>query len=496
MDGSLLPAGSRVVDLVRQRAAAYDAFAALANQDILTPAEQATYANKKQEVINLDAQITRVRVAQELLARDALPVAEQPGRIRVVPSLKERAYIEDDAANTLAKQRGFTPGSARSIVLGGMIQMLAAASGILTVARSIAVETYGETHPVTRALIVSDGTAGGFIVPPDYVNEIIELLRPMTVVRSSNPRVIPMPRGTMTLPGQGSPATATYGSETARIASSQPGLRQIVASFKKLTALTPVSNDMMRYADPAVDAFVRDDLVKVIALREDLAFLMGDGTQDAPRGFISFANGWVSQNGGTPGAWNVGANSVAAVNGPAGNPLLGMNGGNFITSTAAFNLASAGNELGGLINRLDSANVGDNRRVWMSHPRVKNYLFHVQNSLGVYVYRDELEDGMLFGYPYRTTTQIPVNISDTTNTNQDCSFLFLTQMDEAMILDSMSLELAVSREGTYVDGTGATVSAFQNDQTLIRAIAEHDFQMRHDSATAVLQFCRWAPSIQ
>ena len=45
-------------------------------------------------------------------------------------------------------------------------------------------------------------------------------------------------------------------------------------------------------------------------------------------------------------------------------------------------------------------------------------------------------------------------------------------MDEAMILDSMSLELAVSREGTYVDAGGTTYSAFQNDQTLIRAIAE------------------------
>jgi hypothetical protein len=59
----------------------------------------------------------------------------------------------------------------------------------------------------------------------------------------------------------------------------------------------------------------------------------------------------------------------------------------------------------------------------------------------------------------------------------------------------MSLELAVSREGTYVDGSGNTISAFQNDQTLIRAIAEHDFQMRHDASVAVNQFVRWAPAI-
>jgi hypothetical protein len=59
----------------------------------------------------------------------------------------------------------------------------------------------------------------------------------------------------------------------------------------------------------------------------------------------------------------------------------------------------------------------------------------------------------------------------------------------------MQLELAVSRDGTYIDGGGNTQSAFSNDQTLIRAIAEHDFQMRHDAAIAVLQFVRWAPAI-
>ena len=67
---------------------------------------------------------------------------------------------------------------------------------------------------------------------------------------------------------------------------------------------------------------------------------------------------------------------------------------------------------------------------------------------------------------------------------------------ESLLLDSMSLELAVSREGTYVDGGGNTVSAFQADQTLVRAIAEHDFQVRHDASVAVIQLVLWVPAIQ
>jgi HK97 family phage major capsid protein len=238
---------------------------------------------------------------------------------------------------------------------------------------------------------------------------------------------------------------------------------------------------MMRYADPAVDAFVRDDLVKVIGLAEDYAFLLGDGTASSPRGFLSFANGYAASNGGSAGTFLSTASSTWAV------------GGQFVTSNTSYTLVTVNNELLGAINKLDTANVPENRRVWIMNPRTKNYLYGVQNSLGVYVYREEMDGGKLFGYPFKTTTQIPTNIVGPTGTS-GLSFIFLAEMTEAMILDSMPMELAVSREGTYVDGSGNTVSAFQLDQTLIRAVEEHDFQLRHQQAVAVIQGVAWAPA--
>ncbi len=460
----------KVSALRQKRAAAFDAFKVLAEKAELSEAERVDFTNKERAVTDFDDQIKRAQQAQVLAAAGAQPVAGQA----VAATVENDPYVKT-----------------RSLVVGGVVRMLARGDGNIYNARTAAIEIYGESHPVTRALITSSGASGGFIVPPDYMAEIIELLRAKAVVRGSNPRVIPMPRGTMTLPGQTAPATASYGTESGRIAASQQTLGQIVASFKKLTALVPVSNDMMRYADPAVDAFVRDDLVKVIALREDLAFILGDGTQATPIGYLYFANRWVQANGGTIGVWSTSAASTEAVNGadPANST-----GGNFITSTYAYTLATVANELGGAVNRLDTANVPDSRRVWFMNPRSKNYLFNVQNSLGVYVFRDEIQRGMLLGYPLKTTTQIGTNYYDA-SAHTNTSFVFLVEMDEDMILDSMSLELAVSREGSYVDSTGATVSAFQNDQTLIRAIAEHDHQMRHDQAIAVIQAVAWAPAI-
>ena len=454
---------TKLAELRKQRAAAFDAFNVLAQKENLTEAETADYASKETAVRALDDQIVRAKAASDLAGSTAQPVAGQP---TVAAAPETDRYVKE-----------------RSLVIGGITKMLAVGGGSIYGARTAAIELYGESHPVTRALAVTVGSSGGFTVPEDYMAEIIPLLRAAAVVRSAGPRIIPMPRGTMRIPGQSSAASATYGSEVQKIATSQQGFNQIVASYKKLTALVPVSNDMLRYADPAIDAFVRDDLVKIVALREDIAFLTGDGTQDTPKGFLAFANDYVRMNAGTLGNWLTGASSTYAV------------GGNFITSNATYTLATVAAELGGAINRLDTALVPENRRVWFMHPRSFNYLNNVQNSLGVYVFRDELSRGTLLGYPFKKTAQIPINIYDSSSTNQDLSFVMLAEMTEAMVLDSMQLELAVSREGTYIDQSSNTISVFQNDQTLIRAIAEHDFQLRHAAAIAIIQNVRWAPAI-
>jgi HK97 family phage major capsid protein len=468
-----------------KRKTAFDAFKAFSGKkDFKAKDDQPEYDKLKKAVEEIDvlikatetefdAEIKRFEDTLALEAKSAQPVA---GQEQTIPATVEGdRYVKE-----------------KSLLLGGVAKMIGVGGGNVYNARLAAKDLYGENHPVTKALITSSGGAGGFIVPPDVMTEVIPLLRAAAVVRSAGPRNIPMPRGTMTMPGQASAASASYGSEGKASTKSQQSLSQIVASYKKLTAMVPVSNDMMRYADPAIDAFVRDDLVKVIALREDLAFLLGDGTQDTPYGYLFFANRFVGAKGGTVGAWSTTANSVFAVNGadPANST-----GGNFITSTANFTLATVANELGGAVNRLDTANVPENKRVWFMHPRLFNYLNNVQNSLGVYVYRDELTKGMLLGYPFKKTTQIGAGYWDATGTNKDLSFIFLVEMTEDMILDSMQLELAVSREGTYIDETGATVSAFASDQTIIRAIAEHDHQIRHDHAVAVIQGARWAPAI-
>ena len=481
-------------DLRAKRATTFDALKALSLKADFDPAkDQPEYDRLKGELATADSAINRAKEVQELEAKGAVPAAGQDQAHSVWAAPESDPYKSEAAA--VAK--GIV--TSKGLMVGGFAKALLMAGGSSYGAVAAAKQVYGESHPVhiemAKALVAGVGPSGGFAVPPQYVNEIIELLRPRAVVRASNPRSMPMPRGTMTLPAQTSAATAGYGSESGQIGSSQPGLGQIIATYKKLTGLVPVTNDLMRFADPAADAFVRDDLVKVFALREDLAFMMGDGTQDSPKGFLAFANAWTASWGGTAGNYLTGANSSAAVNGTK-NPTT-TTGGNFITSTegASVTLQTVANELAGLVNKLDTANVAETRRKWFFHPRIFNFLYNLLNSLGLYVYRDELSKGTLLGYPFAKSTQIPINIWDATGANTNCSFIFLVEMDDAILLDSMQLELAVSREGTFYDTTGTLQSAFQKDMTLIRAIAEHDFQMRHNASIAVNQFVTWTPAI-
>src|SRR5690625_3264511 len=87
---------------------------------------------------------------------------------------------------------------------------------------------------------------GGAIVPDEYMAEIIELLRAQAVVRQLGATTVNMSSGSMTIPKQTGASTAHYIGENTNIPASQPAFGQIQLSAKKLAALVPISNDLLR----------------------------------------------------------------------------------------------------------------------------------------------------------------------------------------------------------------------------------------------------------
>lgn len=320
-------------------------------------------------------------------------------------------------------------------------------NGVIKVLRDWRRDEIADTYE--KALAASDAVSGGFLVPPQYSQEIIEFLRPASVVRRLGPLSIPMPTGTMRLPKVTQGATAGYIGENTNAPKTQQTFGQVQLTYKKLAALVPISNDLLRQSSPGADAIVRDDVVRGMAQAENTAFLRGDGTNGSPKGLLNWA---------LPGA--------------------------IINGNATASLANITTDMGYLIVNLMNNNIPMTRPVWIWSPRTWNYLMTIQTTNGVFPFRDELMRGTFWGWPYGTTTAVPINLNTLSRGSE--SEVYLADFADAALGESLNLVVDASQEAAYSDGTNI-VAAFSQDQTVIRAIQEHDFVMRRQESVAILQ---------
>ncbi len=293
---------------------------------------------------------------------------------------------------------------------------------------------------VVKVLEAQSAANGGFLVPEAVSDEIIDLLRAAVVVQASGAAMVPMPNGNLSMRYQATSSTASYGSERGLIALSNPTLGRMTLSAKKLAARVIVSNDLLKFSNQRANAFVRDDLVRTLAVRADLGLIRDDGSLSTPTGLR-----WLT---------------------PASNVV------DRTLDTGAITLETVTNDLADASYRLEAANIPMRRPGWLMNPRTKSFLFKLRDGNGNQVFRPELASGMLFGMPFRLTTNIPVTLG----TAGDESEIYLVDFDSVVIGEVGGIELASSDLG---DG-------FSTDDTHIRAIMQHDIGVRYRGAESTV----------
>lgn len=305
---------------------------------------------------------------------------------------------------------------------------------------------------VAKALGTGTMEGGGFLVPEEFSAEIIELLRPRSVIRSMNPIIVPMNTGAMTMPRLAAGATASYVQESQAIRASQEKGQQLTLSWKKMAAVVPVSNDLLRLSSPSADMIVRNDLVLSLATREDQAFLRGDGSVGVPKGLRY---------------WSVSGNVIPSAAGSNTTPTL----------------ANVDTDIKGMINALNSVDVRMINPGWIISPRTKNFFAFLRNTNGFLVYPTLSElNPTLLGYPVGVSNNVPNNLGGSSSDSE----IYLADFADVIIAEATQLILEVSSEAAYTDSGGTMQSAFSRDETVVRAIARHDFALRHDVSVAVL----------
>ncbi|SNT76719.1 phage major capsid protein [Paracoccus seriniphilus] len=386
------------------------------------------------EFDTLNAQVKRAEAAEA--ARAAAAVGDQGAT--AIPAPRPAVAADPD-------QKG--------VGLGFMVHALARCRGDRDKAASY-LDAEGHSG-ISAALSGASETAGGVTIPRPLAQEMIELLRSRVVVRRAGARTFPMPAGQIRHSKQTASATASYGAENAQIAPSEPEFDKLDQSFKKLTGLVPVGNSLLRHSGMAMAQHVRDDLLKVMARREDLAFIRGTGTANTPRGIRN---------------WLLAANWIAATD-----------------AGIAASSAAAEAALRTVVSRVEDADVNMSQAGWIMRASAKNFLANLRDDNGNKLFPSIEANGQLLGWPIHITSQIPNNLGS----GGDETEIYFGEFSEAMIGDSMDLSIGVSTEAGYFDGT-EWVSAFQNDLTLMRAISEHDFALEHDVAFAGFNAAGWS----
>jgi len=130
----------------------------------------------------------------------------------------------------------------------------------------------------TRAAAEGTNSAGGYLVPEQFLNDLVALREQYGTVRQ-NAHVIPMTSNTLSWPKRGTAPTVYYPGEGGQITESSPTVDVINLAAKKLATLTYLSSELAEDAAAiAVGNWVAEEIAWRFAYAEDLNFVSGDGT--------------------------------------------------------------------------------------------------------------------------------------------------------------------------------------------------------------------------
>jgi len=289
-----------------------------------------------------------------------------------------------------------------------------------------------------KTLTGSVPSDGGFTIPIAFSPDYIKALYANTILEKLGVRKVPMPNGNLSIPKMTSKASAYWIGEAEKITPSQAQFGEVNLKAKKLASLTPISNDLLRFNAVGIDTWVAEDLMQNAKIALDDAFLNGAGTLHTPLGLAN-----------TSGVqtWS-----------PAG-------GGTALDLTAP----------NGMLAKLKQANIPMDNVKWLFSPTGESWLEDLAFASGPFAF-PSLDAGKLKGYD--------VIESATVGYDSGTGYSDFWVGDWSQFLWGVGYDISVemSREGTFADGLGNQISAFQNDLTLVRLITEHDFACRHPEA--------------
>ena len=372
-----------------------------------------------------------------------------------------------DLLSTVMRQQGFVPDTGDSILVPLWVDGI---PGLSTTQRAEVratiqqgvhgldmdqVRQMAKAAAVRQGLSQYDDTGLGVLLGPTQMGDLVELIRAKEVFsRAGSTQLALPPNGRLRFPRQTGATTAYWVGESATVTASEPTSGDIDMIAKKLATLVKLPNELLRFGNPSVEAFVRNDMARVMALAADAAFLVGPGSTVRPKGLLSYA----------------GVQSHTA-------STVGTDGNTFEPEDV--NL---------MLGKLQEANHDTDGlgAAWVMRPLMRaglsNRRASVYNGTTVVAKGEFLFDmdrgaqqngmqGRLSGAPIVTSTQVPNNRTKGSGTT-------LTQILCGVFAHHMIGRVGVAEFATSTQGD----TPFTTDQTWMRVIQHMDAGVRYEDA--------------
>lgn len=285
-----------------------------------------------------------------------------------------------------------------------------------------------------RALSAGVDSGGGYVIPPQYVSSLIEQLKANSVLMAAGMRMIRGLSSPIQIPRKKSAASASWTAEAGTIAASDPSFEMVTAQPHMVAARTTMSRRVAALSNPDIDAIVRQDLAEELALAVDLAGLRGSGASNQPLGVANTAG--------------------------IGSVVVGANGGPITYAL-----------LVDVVHQLRKANADRGSRYFIMHPDLERQISKLLDVDNRPLFTWDPSQGQpsrtLLGFPYLTSTQIPVNLTKGSGTD-------LTELYYGNWGDLLEAEWGDMVVEATLEGAGM----FETHSISIKAVMELDFIVR------------------
>ena len=294
-----------------------------------------------------------------------------------------------------------------------------------------------------RDLTVGTAADGGDTVSTDLLaGSFIEMLRNRSLMMQLA-TVFTDLNGNIAIPRQAGGATAYWVGEGVAPTESQQAFDQVTLQPETVGAFTEYSRKLLLQSSIDVEAFVRNDLARTLALEIDRVCINGSGAGNEPRGILN-----------TTGIGSVvgGANGLA----PAWSHMVDLE-----TEVA-----------------IDNADIGSLR--YVTNAKVRGALKQTEKASSTAQFIWSEVGNMVNGYEALVTNQVPSDLDKGTSTGV-CSAILFGNFADLIIGMWGGLDLQVNPYS--LDTTGSVrVTAFQDVDTAVRHA--ESFAAMKDALTA------------